>query len=290
MKYTCKQYGKEFEITEGEAEFYRSKGLNLPKRCKECREENKSGKSGNNSKSSETGTTRMPQRESSGMKINNKTIKTVISILTVVLAIIVGLVSIANKNTLDKDDYGGTSTDLSYYTDITYDEETDNYTEDTEAEETEESEEAIAESWETESQTTAESTTKQTTTKQTTTKATTTKSNKIDVNGSYFSKNEVALYIHTYGHLPNNFITKNQAKALGWEGGSVQKYAPGKAIGGDRFGNYEEQLPTASGRVYYECDINTNGKSSRGAERIIYSNDGLVYYTSDHYENFTRLY
>lgn len=285
MKYTCKQCGKEFEITDGEAEFYRSKGLNLPKRCKECREENKSGKSGNNSKSSETGTTRMPQRESSGMKINNKTIKTAVSIILAVLAIIIGLVSIANKNTLDKDDYGGTSTDLSYYTDITYDEETAD-----DLEESEESEEAIAESRETESQTTAESTTKQTTTKQTTTKATTTKSNKIDANGSYFSKNEVALYIHTYGHLPNNFITKNQAKALGWEGGSVQTYAPGKAIGGDRFGNYEEKLPTAPGRVYYECDINTNGKSSRGAERIIYSNDGLVYYTPDHYESFKQLY
>ncbi len=136
-------------------------------------------------------------------------------------------------------------------------------------------------------------TTKWTTTKKVTTtkKSTTTKQNSTEKsNSGIFSKDEVAAYIHKYGHLPDNFITKNQARALGWQGGSVQKYAPGKAIGGDYYSNYEETLPVKQGRKYYECDINTNGKSSRGAERIVFSNDGLIFYTNDHYETFTRLY
>ena len=112
----------------------------------------------------------------------------------------------------------------------------------------------------------------------------------IDENGWYYSKDEVALYIHTYGKLPSNYITKKEAEKLGWTGGSVQKYKKGAAIGGTYFGNYEGLLPKKNGREYYECDIDTNGKSSRGAKRIIYSNDGLIYYTDDHYESFTLLY
>lgn len=112
----------------------------------------------------------------------------------------------------------------------------------------------------------------------------------ISEDGSYSSRDEVALYIHTYGHLPDNFITKKQARELGWDGGSVEVYAPGKCIGGDRFGNYEGLLPEKDGRSYTECDIDTLGKSSRGAKRIIFSNDGLIYYTDDHYASFTLLY
>ena len=108
--------------------------------------------------------------------------------------------------------------------------------------------------------------------------------------GWYYSRDEVALYIHTYGHLPDNFITKKEAEALGWSGGSVEKYAPGMAIGGGRFGNYEGLLPEVEGRAYTECDIDTNGASSRGAKRIVFSNDGLIYYTEDHYESFELLY
>lgn len=113
---------------------------------------------------------------------------------------------------------------------------------------------------------------------------------KIDKDGYYYSKNEVALYIHTYGKLPSNYITKTEAKKLGWTGGSVEKYAKDKAIGGDNFGNYEGLLPKKSGRKYTECDIDTHGASSRGAKRIIFSNDGLVYYTDNHYASFTLLY
>jgi len=112
----------------------------------------------------------------------------------------------------------------------------------------------------------------------------------VDENGQYTSKDDVALYIHTYGHLPSNFITKSEAKKLGWEGGSLEKYASGKSIGGDRFGNYEGLLPEMEGRSYTECDIDTMGANSRGAKRIVFSNDGLIYYTDDHYESFTLLY
>ena len=112
----------------------------------------------------------------------------------------------------------------------------------------------------------------------------------IDEDGSYTSKEEVALYIHTYGRLPNNFITKKEAQALGWPGGSLEPYAPGKCIGGSRFGNYEGLLPEKDGRTYTECDIDTLGAESRGAKRIVFSNDGLIYYTGDHYESFELLY
>lgn len=113
---------------------------------------------------------------------------------------------------------------------------------------------------------------------------------KIDEDGTYTSKDDVALYIHTYGHLPKNFVTKSEARAKGWEGGSLEDYFPGCSIGGDKFGNREGALPKKNGRTYTECDIDTKGKKSRGAKRIVFSNDGLIYYTDDHYETFTLLY
>ena len=111
-----------------------------------------------------------------------------------------------------------------------------------------------------------------------------------DENGTYTARDDVALYIHLYGHLPYNFITKKQAQELGWNGGSLEPYAPGMCIGGSRFGNYEGLLPDKDGRTYTECDIDTLGADSRGAKRIVFSNDGLIYYTDDHYESFTLLY
>ena len=119
--------------------------------------------------------------------------------------------------------------------------------------------------------------------------------NEVQVNvtedGEYTGKEEVAAYLHEFGRLPDNFITKNEAKKLGWvsKEGNLSEAAPGKSIGGDRFGNYEELLPAKDGRQYYECDINSDG-GYRGAERLVYSNDGLIYYTADHYESFERLY
>ena len=112
----------------------------------------------------------------------------------------------------------------------------------------------------------------------------------LDESGCYTSKEDVALYIHLYGHLPDNFITKKEAQQLGWEGGSLEPYAPGKCIGGSHFGNYEGILPEKEGRSYTECDIDTLGADKRGAKRIVFSNDGLIYYTEDHYETFELLY
>lgn len=113
----------------------------------------------------------------------------------------------------------------------------------------------------------------------------------LDENGSYTSKEDVAAYLHTYGKLPKNFITKKEAKKLGWvsQEGNLDEVAPGMSIGGDYFGNYEGSLPEKDDRDYYECDINFDG-GHRGAERIVYSNDGLIYYTGDHYETFELLY
>ena len=110
----------------------------------------------------------------------------------------------------------------------------------------------------------------------------------ISADGIYTSKEDVALYIHTYGCLPQNFMTKDEARDLGWEGGSLEEFAPGMCIGGDRFGNYEGLLP--DDRDYTECDIDTLGAQKRGAKRIVFSDDGLIYYTDDHYESFELLY
>lgn len=109
--------------------------------------------------------------------------------------------------------------------------------------------------------------------------------------GEYTSKDEVAAYLYQYGSLPDNYITKKQAKKLGWVSseGNLHEVAPGKSIGGDFFGNYEGALPEKEGREYHECDIDTDG-GYRGAKRIIYSNDGLIYYTEDHYDTFELLY
>lgn len=112
----------------------------------------------------------------------------------------------------------------------------------------------------------------------------------IDEDGFYYSKEDVSLYLVTYGELPDNYITKDEARDLGWTGGSVEDYAPGYAIGGDVFQNKEGLLPRAKGRTYYECDIDTDGYYSRGSRRIVFSNDGLIYYTHNHYESFELLY
>lgn len=113
----------------------------------------------------------------------------------------------------------------------------------------------------------------------------------ISESSAYSSKDEVAEYLHEFGHLPPNYLTKKEAQDLGWVAskGNLWEVAPGKSIGGDRFGNREGLLPEAPGRKYYECDIDFDG-SYRNAKRIIYSNDGLIFYTEDHYESFRQLY
>lgn len=113
----------------------------------------------------------------------------------------------------------------------------------------------------------------------------------VDEDGWYDSKEEVALYIHLYGELPDNYVTKDEAEDAGWSGGNVERWTgEGTAIGGSYFSNYEGLLPKEKGRTYTECDIDTVGGNSRGAKRIVFSNDGLIYYTDDHYESFELLY
>ena len=109
--------------------------------------------------------------------------------------------------------------------------------------------------------------------------------------GSYTSRDEVALYLHTYGKLPKNFISKKDAEEQGFRfgEGDFGEAFPGMSVGDSRFGNYEGQLPEKSGRRYYECDIDYQG-GRRNAKRIVYSNDGLIFYTDDHYKSFTQLY
>ena len=110
----------------------------------------------------------------------------------------------------------------------------------------------------------------------------------VEKDGSYTSPEDVAEYIHTFGTLPDNFITKKEAQKLGWNSseGNLWEVAQGKSIGGDVFGNREGLLPEGS---YHECDVNYQG-GYRGAERLIYSDSGEIYYTDDHYKTFTQLY
>ena len=111
----------------------------------------------------------------------------------------------------------------------------------------------------------------------------------IEEDGWYYSTEDVALYLYTYGELPENFITKKEAQKLGWDNkkGNLWEVADGMCIGGDYFGNYEGLLPEEDD--YTECDVNYEG-GYRGAERIIFSDDGDIYYTGDHYKSFEQLY
>ncbi len=102
---------------------------------------------------------------------------------------------------------------------------------------------------------------------------------------------EIVDYLALHGELPPNFLTKDEAEDMGWDKrrNYVSDAAPGYSIGGDRFGNYEGLLPKKKGRQYYECDCYYES-GPRSAYRLIYSNDGLYYYTEDHYESFTQMY
>ena len=108
--------------------------------------------------------------------------------------------------------------------------------------------------------------------------------------GEYTSRDDVAAYVRKFsGALPRNFITKAKARELGWQGGPLEPYAPGKSIGGDRFGNYERRLPPLNGGFYRECDIDTKGKP-RGAKRLVFTSKGKrIYYTDDHYRTFKEV-
>jgi hypothetical protein len=102
----------------------------------------------------------------------------------------------------------------------------------------------------------------------------------------------IADYLFSHDmELPENFITKKEARELGWDSryNRVGDVAPGMSIGGDYFGNYQEKLPVGKGISYREADCYYTG-GSRNAYRIIYSSDGRVWYTEDHYRTFTELF
>ncbi|MCI6004098.1 MAG: ribonuclease domain-containing protein [Blautia sp.] len=114
---------------------------------------------------------------------------------------------------------------------------------------------------------------------------------KIKEDGTYTGKIDVAVYIHTYGKLPSNYITEEEAEKLGWVSSedNLDEVAPGKSIGGDEFKNENKMLPEEDGRTYQECDIDYEG-GARGSKRIVFSNDGLIFYSEDNYETFEQLY
>lgn len=99
----------------------------------------------------------------------------------------------------------------------------------------------------------------------------------------------IIAYLKTYNELPNYYITKKEAQQKGWlpSQGNLCKVLPFMAIGGDRFMNREGKLPTQKGRLYFEADINYNC-GQRNADRLVYSNDGLIFITHDHYQTFTN--
>lgn len=112
--------------------------------------------------------------------------------------------------------------------------------------------------------------------------------NQAPIEGEYYYDLEnVVLYLEYYDTLPDNYITKSEARKLGWEGGTPERYLESSAIGGDTFGNREGILPKNS---YTECDLNTLGKDSRGAERLVFSDDGHYYHTEDHYASFVEIF
>ena len=97
-------------------------------------------------------------------------------------------------------------------------------------------------------------------------------------------------YLRQNHKLPENYITKKKAREAGWDArsGNLCDVLPGKAIGGDRFSNREGRLPSAYKRVWREADINYRC-GRRGADRVLFASDGLIFVSKDHYQNFVRV-
>ena len=218
--------------------------------------------------------------------MNKKTIGIIVAIIIAVIGAVFGGVFKDNSTNIDDgNEYASDIVDENY--------ESDNcvYYETYSQEDYGSFEESDQYSTEYAAETTAKKqTTYVSTTKIQTTKSTTSSSGYVEESGKYYTKTDVSLYLNKFGHLPSNFMTKSEAKNIGWTGGNLSNIKYGYIIGGDKYSNYEGTLPKQSARQYYECDIVSPDASSRGANRIVYSNDGLIYYTSDHYETFTLLY
>ncbi|KIC63524.1 ribonuclease domain-containing protein [Chryseobacterium taiwanense] len=97
----------------------------------------------------------------------------------------------------------------------------------------------------------------------------------------------VISYVKQNHQLPNYYITKNEARNQGWNPskGNLCDVLQGKAIGGDKFGNREGKLP--KGQKYFEADVNYHC-GNRNADRIIFTQNGDVYLTKNHYKSFEK--
>lgn len=97
-------------------------------------------------------------------------------------------------------------------------------------------------------------------------------------------------WLKHYGILPDYYITSNEAKKFGWNPklGNLSTVCQGKMIFGGVYKNINKHLPTNYNRIWYEADINYNN-GYRGTERILFSNDGLIFVTYDHYKTFIEI-
>jgi ribonuclease T1 len=96
---------------------------------------------------------------------------------------------------------------------------------------------------------------------------------------------ETVTLLRHEGRLPPRYVTKDAARARGWRGGGLCLIWPGHSIGGDRFFNAQRLLPTNPNRRYFEADLDSTCEQ-RGASRLVFSNDGLIFVTVDHYRSF----
>lgn len=89
--------------------------------------------------------------------------------------------------------------------------------------------------------------------------------------------------------LPARYVAKDAAQAFGWRPGvDLCRVLPSHAIGGDRFANREGRLPDRHGRTWGEADLDFDC-GRRGPRRLVFSNDGLMFVTLDHYETFIEV-
>lgn len=102
---------------------------------------------------------------------------------------------------------------------------------------------------------------------------------------------KVADYLHQHQRLPAYYLRKNEARKQGWDpaSGNLCNILPGRAIGGDHFSNRENVLPDQPGRRWFEADVNYQC-GHRGSDRMLYSSDGLIYVTHDHYRHMEQIY
>ena len=108
-------------------------------------------------------------------------------------------------------------------------------------------------------------------------------------NATKDGRNGADYRLKNFQKLPEYYITLSEAIKHGWQNGkSPAKYFPNKMIAGGIYKNQNHHLPDAPNRIWYEADINYyEGKRNR--HRILWSNDGLIFVTYDHYQTFYEI-